>query len=55
MRAPRFRLEGTVLVVTPWQDGIEKLRYLITWRQAGRRYQGAVEQGIALGQDLVSH
>ena len=41
--------EGTVLVVTPWQDGIERLRYLITWRQAGRPHQGAVEHGIALG------
>jgi hypothetical protein len=37
---------GTVLVITPWQDGIERLRYLITWRQAGRQYQGAVEHRI---------
>jgi hypothetical protein len=41
--------QGTVLVVTPWQDGIEMLHYLITWRQAGRHHQGAVEHRIALG------
>jgi len=41
--------EGTVLVFTPWQDRIEKLRYLITWRQAGRQYQGSVERGIGHG------
>jgi len=41
--------EGTVLVITPWHGGIERLRYMITWRQAGRQYQGAVEHGIVPG------
>jgi hypothetical protein len=40
--------EGTVLVVTPWQDGIEKVRYLVTWRQADHQYQGAVEREVEL-------
>jgi hypothetical protein len=35
--------EGTLLVLTPWQDGIEKIRYLVTWQQADRQHQGAVE------------
>jgi hypothetical protein len=43
------RRRMAVLVVTPWRRGIERLRHVITWQQAGRRYQGAVEQGIALG------
>ena len=41
--------EGSLLVLTPWQDGIEKLRYLITWRQAGRQFQGSAEHGASLG------
>ncbi|HKW93103.1 MAG TPA: hypothetical protein VJX92_14500 [Methylomirabilota bacterium] len=41
--------EGTVLVTTPWQEGVEKLRYLITWRQAGRQHQGAAEHDVSLG------
>ena len=41
--------EGTVLIATPWQDGIEKVRYLITWQQADRQHQGVVERAIAVG------
>ena len=41
--------EGTVLVMTPWQDGIEKVRYMITWQQADRQHQGVVERPIAVG------
>ena len=46
--------EGTVLVVTPWQDGIEKVRYLVTWQQANRQYQGAVEREVALARSWPS-
>ena len=38
--------EGTLLAVTPWQDGIEKIRYLVTWQQAARQHQGALEREV---------
>lgn len=41
--------EGTLLVITPWQDGIEKIRYLVTWQQADREHQGVVERAITVG------
>ena len=40
---------GTVLVATPWQEGVEKIRYRITWQEAGRQHQGEAEHGVALG------
>jgi hypothetical protein len=41
--------EGSELVVTPYQNGIDKIRYRVTWLQAGRQYQGAAGHMIALG------
>ena len=39
---------GSVLVIAPYQDGIDRIRYRIAWRQAGRPYRGAAEHTVAL-------
>lgn len=40
--------QGSVLVIAPYQDGIDQIRYRIAWEQAGRPDRGATEHILAL-------
>jgi hypothetical protein len=40
--------QGSVLVIAPYQDGMDQIRYRIAWQQAGRPHRGVTEPTVAL-------